>query len=256
MRVRRWAVWAFLVIWVGACSFLGDAQVTRADYQSSLDLQNKYKGLVFNLPETPEWQEIGSSFVYRKTVEGGHEFMLVDAVALTKQPAFDHAKLAAAFSAASGKEYKPLMLPFSHFRFVDKLSAMEFVIEKVRWRCDLHAYTCANHGVLHPGDEEYDDDDDSDANFSEDAPNAINSGEKTKASPDGKWQALIENYNVRVRSADGKQQFALSGDGSEGNYYDFDTIAWSPDSKRLVAYRIRPGFRRLVHYTDSFLRSR
>jgi dipeptidyl aminopeptidase/acylaminoacyl peptidase len=248
MRIRRRAVWPFLVIGAGACLFTADAQVTRTDYENALNLQNKYKSLVLNLPEIPEWQETGNSFVYRKTVEGGHEFMLVDATAVTKQPAFDHAKLAAALSVASGKKYEPLALPFPHFRFVDKQSAMEFVIENVRWRCDLHTYTCSNQGALHPGDEEYYGDDEDPL---EDTPGAINSGEKSKASPDGKWLALIENYNVEVRSADGKQRFALSGDGSEGNYYAFNTVVWSPDSKRLVAYRIRPGYRRLVHYVES-----
>ena len=43
----------------------------------------------------------------------------------------------------------------------------------------------------------------------------------------------------------------LSTDGSEGNYYDGASIAWSPDSSKLVAYRIRPGYRRLVHYVAS-----
>src|SRR5699024_7677205 len=43
----------------------------------------------------------------------------------------------------------------------------------------------------------------------------------------------------------------LSTDGSEGNYYDVDTFKWSPDSKKLVAYRIKPGFNRQVHYIES-----
>ena len=44
---------------------------------------------------------------------------------------------------------------------------------------------------------------------------------------------------------------ALSTDGSEGNYYDGASIVWSPDSTKLAAYRVRPGYRRLVHYVSS-----
>ncbi len=43
----------------------------------------------------------------------------------------------------------------------------------------------------------------------------------------------------------------LSTDGSEANCYELDTIAWAPDSKKLAAYRVKPGYRRLVHYVES-----
>jgi len=43
----------------------------------------------------------------------------------------------------------------------------------------------------------------------------------------------------------------LSFDGSEGDAYQLGSIRWSPDSKKLVAYRRRPGYNRLVHYVLS-----
>ena len=43
----------------------------------------------------------------------------------------------------------------------------------------------------------------------------------------------------------------LSFDGSERNYYSLRTIAWSPDSKKLVAYHTRPGFDREIMYIES-----
>ncbi|MCX6576942.1 MAG: DPP IV N-terminal domain-containing protein [Candidatus Aminicenantes bacterium] len=72
-----------------------------------------------------------------------------------------------------------------------------------------------------------------------------------KASPDEKWEALIQNYNVFIRPKGKTEASPLSFDGSEGNYYTLASIAWSPDSKRLVAYRVRPGYQRLVHYVES-----
>ena len=70
-------------------------------------------------------------------------------------------------------------------------------------------------------------------------------------SPDGKWMAFIDNYNVAIRPFGGDKRMALSTDGSEGNYYDGASIAWSPDSTKVAAYRVRPGYRRLVHYVAS-----
>ncbi len=69
---------------------------------------------------------------------------------------------------------------------------------------------------------------------------------------DGKWDALIENYNVFVRPVGSKAPAKpLSFDGSEGNYYTLRSVAWSPDSKKLAAYHTRPGYDRQVHYIES-----
>ena len=43
----------------------------------------------------------------------------------------------------------------------------------------------------------------------------------------------------------------LSTDGSEGNSYTYQSMRWSPDSKKIVALRRRPGYERLVHYVES-----
>jgi dipeptidyl aminopeptidase/acylaminoacyl peptidase len=220
-------------------------QVTAADFDRALDIQEKYSKLVLNQPEPPVWQESSDTFVYRKTVEGGHEFELVDAAAQTKQPAFNHAGLAAALSKASGGSYKAADLPFARFHFMDGRAAIEFVAEQARWHCDLAANTCNKEESLHAGGESGDD------WGYDDTPRAENDPLHTEASPNSQWLAYVENFNVHVRSKDGKQTVDLSEDGSEDNYYALSMIVWSPDSKYLVAYRIRPGYRRLVHYVDA-----
>jgi dipeptidyl aminopeptidase/acylaminoacyl peptidase len=69
---------------------------------------------------------------------------------------------------------------------------------------------------------------------------------------DGKWEAIIQNFNVFLRpTGSNAPATPLSFDGSEGNYYTFRTISWSPDSKKLVAYHTRPGYDRQVHYIES-----
>jgi dipeptidyl aminopeptidase/acylaminoacyl peptidase len=243
MQQRKLVKAGCLLGLVMVCSS-GWSQVTAGDIDRALSVQEKYSKLAINLPEAPVWQESANVFVYRKSVEGGHEFEAVDPAALTKQPAFDHARLAAGLSTASGESYKATTLPFPRFRFVSGRSAIEFAVRGKRWHCDLTAYTCTKTappglGTADQDDEGYDD-----------TPRAVNDPDKTEASPDGQWLAYVENYNVYVRSKDGKQKIDLSEDGSEGNYYAVSTVVWSPDSKYLVAYRIRPGYRRLVRYVD------
>jgi dipeptidyl aminopeptidase/acylaminoacyl peptidase len=90
-------------------------------------------------------------------------------------------------------------------------------------------------------------------------------------SPDGRSEAFIQNYNVAIRpvrepaaagtgrggrggrgaAPDAPSYTLLSFDGSEGDAYQLMSIRWSPDSKKLVAYRRRPGYNRLVHYVLS-----
>src|SRR5439155_16988275 len=72
-----------------------------------------------------------------------------------------------------------------------------------------------------------------------------------KISPDEKWEALIQNYNVFIRPKGKPDVTPLSLDGSEGNYYTLQSIVWSPDSRHLAAYRVRPGYDRQVHYIES-----
>ena len=70
-------------------------------------------------------------------------------------------------------------------------------------------------------------------------------------SPDGKLEAFVRNYNLAVREVGKRDLTFLSTDGSEGGYFDPDSIAWSPDSQKLAVYRVRPGNRRYVHFVES-----
>jgi len=221
------------------------AEVTRADYERAAGLAAKYKGLALNIADNPVWINGTDTFVYNKSVDGGHTFVMVDATKGEKQTAFDHARLAAALGKASGKEYKAETLPFMRFRFLDKQAAIEFQVEMVRWRCELATYTCSKVDARREAETSELDDD------SSDSVKNVNNEENVKVSPDKKWVAFVRNYNVAVRAADGSQMSYLSTDGSEGNFYSPDTIDWSPDSKRLVVYRIRPGYHREVHYIES-----
>jgi dipeptidyl aminopeptidase/acylaminoacyl peptidase len=231
-------------IGVIALAFCGlvQAQVTKADYERAAGVMAKYRALPENIADAPSWIEDEHKLVYSKSVADGHEFVLVDAESGSKQPAFDHARLSAALNAAAHLDSTPNKLPFTRVDLVDHESAVEFRLNySDRWHCDLSNYHCEkrpNNGR---------------SSYHED-PNAErerNSLDATKPSPDKKWEALVENYNVVVRSPDRKQHFVLSTEGSEGNFYELNSIEWSPDSQHLVAYRIRPGYRRMIHYIES-----
>src|SRR5262252_9767777 len=82
---------------------LVQAQVTQNDYERAAALRRKYDGLAVNIVDRYNWIGKTNHLWYRKSVKGGNEFVLVDAETLTKKPAFDHEKLAASLSTATGK---------------------------------------------------------------------------------------------------------------------------------------------------------
>ncbi len=219
-----------------------DAQTLVADYARATGLRAKYEGLALNVPGPATWVGKTHRFWYRRSVKGGHEFVLVDADTLDRRPAFDHQKLAAALSAATGRSYTAVTLPFNTFTFTDDERGIEVTVANARWACSLADYTCRRReGGPRPG-------------AAPPAPFACAPpapDDRPAASPDKQWEAFIHNYNVAVRRAGETSFTVLSTDGSEGDCYRLSSIVWSPDSTKLAAYRVRPGYRRLVHYVES-----
>ncbi len=239
-----------------------NAQGTLADYERAAGLRERYQGLVVNAPDRANWIEKTHRFWYRKSVKGGYEFIVADAETLAKKPAFDHEKLAAALSevlAPGDEAITAVRLPFNEFNFVDGERAIEVNARGARWRCDLAAYKCRRSegpafgrfggrgggatGALTgiPGPR-YNAPPPRDAKLSPDG---------KLISPDDKWEAWVNNFNVWVRPKGKRDGFALSYDGSEGNYYAMASLAWSPDSKMIAAYRVRPGYQRKIQYVES-----
>ena len=102
------------------------AQGTLADYQRAMTLRDRYQNLAVGLTDQARWVPDTHKLVYRRTVPGGHEFMLVDADTQAKAPAFDHAKLAGALSTALGRKVTAAELPFNEFTFTPDLRRIEF----------------------------------------------------------------------------------------------------------------------------------
>ena len=268
--MKRLRILPLLIVGVGPVLLPSDvvAQATVSDYQRSMGLREKYADLVTGIADAPRWIEQTNRFYYRRTVKGGHEWMLVDGATRAKSPAFDHEKLAAAISTAASRKATAVSLPFTNFTFVDNGRAIEFTLtgpgapgaaaagrggpatEVPPWRCSLDNYTCRQQqpragrggagrggrggGLAGPVRPEFD----------------INDNEPRR-SPDGKMEALVRNYNLAVREVGKRELTFLSTEGSEGGYFDPDSVGWSPDSQKIVVFKVRPGHRRYVHFVQS-----
>jgi len=218
------------------------SQGTVADYQRASALRASYESLALHVAGPVSWIENNGRFWYRKSVKGGAEFIMVDAVSLQKQAAFDHEKLAAALSREARGKYSGLTLPFTTFRFLDNQQSIQVAIEGAQWRCTLADYACRRiEGAPAGGGR----------GGRGGGPGGAPPQSDRRLSPDGKWEAVIQNHNVALRAAGSQAATMLSFDGSEGSSYDLRSIQWSPDSRKLAAYRVTPGYRREVHYVQS-----
>jgi dipeptidyl aminopeptidase/acylaminoacyl peptidase len=217
---------------------------------------------------TPHWFANNTRFWYRNELPGGRsEYILVEAEAGTRQAAFDHARLAAALSKASGTPYTAEKLPFDTIDFGDDSKAVHFKVGDAAWKCDLTSYECVKSDQMPKNDEPVAPDALTAGDFpinGEEAPpeegglsprwqNASRpqprpTGDRPERSPDGAWTAFVKDSNVWLRDRDGKE-LQLSKDGSPTNSYGY--LAWAPDSKNLVAWRSEPGDNKEVYLIQS-----
>ncbi|HEU6450205.1 MAG TPA: hypothetical protein VFT57_02210, partial [Gemmatimonadaceae bacterium] len=107
---------------------VASAQGTAADYARAEGYRERTAGLIIDDADLPVWLAKGDRFWYRKSVAGGHAFVMVDAATRSKRPAFDHDRLAAALSRAMHDTITGVTLPFRGFSLLDGDSAIEFAV--------------------------------------------------------------------------------------------------------------------------------
>jgi dipeptidyl aminopeptidase/acylaminoacyl peptidase len=252
---RLYSRLALAILVVGLVALAASPAAT----QDSPQRKGKF-GPGLNLPKgqiTPHWFSDDTKFWYRNDLKGGaRDFILVDADAGKKEPAFDHARLAASLSKAAGTEFKADRLPFDSIEFLDAGKALGFEAAGKAWKCDLSSYECSAVGPANkraPAKEPEPAEDDPDSpqvgGQQRQPKGPLVDRQRDASSPDGKWVAFIKDYNVFVRATDGGDPTQLSKTGVENN--SFGMLAWSADSKAVVAFRIEPGDNKEVYLLES-----
>jgi dipeptidyl aminopeptidase/acylaminoacyl peptidase len=117
------------------------AQGRRCDYERALNFHKITANKVFKDRVVPHWLPGNTQFWYRNDLaDEAREFILVNAEAGVRQPAFDHERLAAALAKATGKEMQANRLPIDKLEFAESGSEILLTIQGKRWKCDLHSY--------------------------------------------------------------------------------------------------------------------
>jgi dipeptidyl aminopeptidase/acylaminoacyl peptidase len=194
---------------------LGPADYERAERLLSYNTTP----LVFGAGVRATWLADGR-FWYRTVRSSGPEFVLVDPVKKTREPAFDHSKLVAALSAALGRPYDVSRLPFQQIEFTSDFKQVQFNVGTRRVACDRAGESCKAEDRVVRND---------------------------VLSPDGKLGAFIRDWNLWVRevatgketqlTTDGVRDFGYATDNAGWRKSDRAVVKWSPDSKKLATFQ-------------------
>ena len=192
--------------------------------------------LVYGARVSPVWLADGR-FWYMNNTRSGAEFVIVDPARATRARAFDQARIAAALSAATGKSYDAMHLPFRTFEFAEG-GLITVAAEKRSWRCNPETGRCdasvdareSSSGVRGTN------------------PQGVPAAQPPAVlSPDGKRAAFIRDWNLWVRDVATGSETQLTRDGAKDYGYATDNagwiqsdraiLLWSPDSRKIATFQ-------------------
>ncbi|MFD9410708.1 DPP IV N-terminal domain-containing protein [Streptomyces sp. NPDC059989] len=221
---------------------------TTQDYQAAEQLLRRPARpgeLVTGDKVRPQWIDGGARFLYAVSNGVGRRFVRVDPAAGTREPAFDHARLATALAAASGQQVDPEALPFMAIELAG--NAVEFAALGEYWRCRLDDYTCERAEFTPPG-------------------NPLD-----VLSPDQKTAVSQRGHDLWARSLSDGREWPLTTDGEPDHRYGSGpdstsnatllrkiglphlppAVAWSPDSTKVLAHRTDERGVRQTHLVEA-----
>ena len=220
-----------------------NAQVTVADYHRADSLAEKFRDKTWYGNVRPTWAGETNVFTYENQTPEGTVYILVDPVKKTKAEAFNTEKLARKMSEISDTLIEAGNLPIRRVTFNEDLKSFSFIWNNVKWTCKIPSYK------LESGERE------DERNWRRGRGEWVwgsrdELSNDPVSSPDNKWEAYIEDYNVYVKNKESGDDYRLSYDGGIGTYYS-SFMEWSPDSKKIMAYRVKPAEKHIIHYIES-----
>lgn len=205
----------------------------REDYRRAQNfLSWTIDGNIHNNDIGHRWIAGGHRLWYKRSFDGGHEFILADAASKTKTRAFDHDRMARALSDALGREIRANQLPIDDLIYKSARGTPEIVAEKKVWTCDLQKLACSGHAMPPP-----------------------DAGEA--AAPGGQRSLFVKDHNLWLRDLATGEARPLTTDGDRDRSYavlpeastseitqrrsgkpQIPVGVFSPDGGKYITYRL------------------
>ena len=203
--------------------------ITKADYQRAQSFlwENINNQKVYNLRLTSDFFSDSTGLWQVDYSPGKKDFYRISFSDFTKKPLFDQVRLAEQLSNLLKDTISAHKLPFDRINYLSPKS-LAFTIRGSRYTLDLPTYEVKRQPQEGAG-----------------------RNRMQSTSPDGKWIAYTNAYNLYVKSTATDEVFQLSTEGTKnyeyGTYYGWGdliegengerpeqfTVSWSPDSRYL-----------------------
>jgi len=195
--------------------------------------------LIYGTSVRPQWIGKTSRFQFEKRTPAGRQYWVVDAVAGTMQPLFDHDALIKVLSAATGNPVDRKKFRLTEIEVDAQAGTLRFQHDGKGWQYDPRSNGLTPYSA--PAD-------------------------KGLTSPDGAWRAFVRDGNLFLVSTQGGREKQLTTDGTVDAPYatpvmDPKTmvaqgtqtpvvepaLSWSADSRRIATFQLsQEGARRLA----------
>lgn len=214
------------------------AQGTLEDYKRSMVIETLFENKVYNAPVSFHWSNENTLWYVTNTAEGNKYFLITPSE--KKQVlAFDHSRLASSLSAILNKKIAPGDLKIGDLEFEKSRSAFTFSIDTLKFTADENYKLTKIESIKKEN---------RDRGYW--GRNRDEKGNDPVLSPDKSFTAFIKNHNLYIKSKDSAEEIQLSYDGSAGFYYS-SYMQWSPDGKKIMAYKVRPGEEHKIYFVES-----
>lgn len=216
------------------------SQGTLEDYKRANALDSLYRDKLINSPSSFSWSDNGLLW-YVNNGAGGKEYLWVDPSKGIQKKIFDHQALAKLLSERFGKEIDSRNIQISGLEFNADLQEIQFIFDakKLSFNPGTGQLTLLDPQV---GGRNRD--------WGYWGRRFDETDKPPVPSPDSSLTAYIKDHNLFVRDSSKGEEIQLSYDGALGFFYS-SHIQWSPDGKKIMAYKVRPGADRKIYFVES-----
>ncbi|MBO0321811.1 DPP IV N-terminal domain-containing protein [Muricauda sp. CAU 1633] len=216
------------------------AQGTLKEYKKAIIVDSLFRDKVYNSPSSFHWLDTDLMWYVNNSTDG-KKYLLVDPEQKTQKECFDHNALASLLSKEFNEEVDSKDIDISRLEFNEDLSELTFVYGEAKVSYNLKTNALK---VIDPEGGKRDSNRRYWGNRFDEKSNP------PVISPDSTKTAFIKNDNLYIKDNATDEETRLSYDGAPGFYYS-TYIKWSPDGKKIMAYKVRPGDDRKIYFVES-----
>tara|TARA_R110002051_G_scaffold185927_1_gene255300 strand:+ start:2257 stop:4491 length:2235 start_codon:yes stop_codon:yes gene_type:complete len=216
--------------------FITSGQGTLKEYKKAITIDSLFKNKVINTPSEFHWIS-NNSLWYANNTKNGTEYFLVDAEEKNQKALFDFDKLIQILSEKIKENINKKNINVEDFNDDE----LKFTYKNSAYKYNLTEYSLIE---LDTSKENTKKEYGYWGNFFDESANP------PVTAPDSSAIAYIKNFNLYIKNNSTKKETQLSYDGTKGNCYS-SYIKWSPDGKKIMAYKVKPGEENKIYFVES-----